>query len=528
MSTASKLGIRVLDKNYNTAQLVGLADYVYVVSSLLGFESLYFGKPVTCFGASFYGGWGLTQDHEAINYQRRSTKVSVEELFAAVFFIYSHYINPVSESSCEIEDVLALLVLQKSCYLENAVPSICVGFPPWKRAYIKRMLYSPRAECYFVSGAKQAARLITGLQTREMCRQGEGIRDAKERIQLVQWGEILKKEISELAKRFDIEKICLEDGFVRSIGLGKYYIPPLSLVRDLAGIYYDASSSSDLEYILSTKEFSEPEFVRASNLIEQLIQDKVTKYNVGEEMVPPRVARLIEDFRSGCKKGGSSEPKPSERNTDCERVIALVVGQVGDDVSVCLGGVGIRSDLELIAEVRKNNPSALIMYKPHPDVVSLNVAATDINVVQRAKAEAIADLTVCDIDIQACLEMVDELHTISSLAGFEALIRGVKVFAYGRPFYSGWGLTVDMAGVERRGRHLTKQALVHAVLIDYPRYMDYESGCFITVEQALNSIGKIKQQSGAAKTQAIPSSKLRRVYLKLRNLTGSLIYGLRD
>lgn len=528
LSVASSLDIHVLDKNYNTAQLVDLADYVYVVSSLLGFEALYFGKPVTCFGVSFYGGWGLTQDHEAISYVRRFTKVSVEELFAAVFFIYSHYINPVSGKPCEVEDALALLVLQKNCYIENSAVSICVGFPPWKRAYIKRMLYSPGVECHFVGNAKQAAGLITGLQKRQFFRQREDVLSARERIQLVQWGEVFKQEINVLAERFDLEKVCLEDGFVRSVGLGKYYIPPLSLVRDLAGIYYDATTASDLENILSTKEFSEPELVRASKLIEQLIQGKVSKYNVGEEMIPPRVARLIEDFRSDSKGGGANNSKFCEENTNREGSIALVVGQVGDDVSVRLGGVSIRSDLELIAEVRKNNPAAIIMYKPHPDVVSLNVAASDINVVQRAQAEAIADITVSDIDIQACLGIVDELHTISSLAGFEALIRGLKVFVYGRPFYAGWGLTVDRAGIERRGRRLTRQALVHAVLIDYPRYMDYQTGCFITVEQALGSIGKIKQQSDAAKTQAIPSSKLRRVYLKLRNLTGSLIYGLRD
>jgi capsular polysaccharide export protein len=65
------------------------------------------------------------------------------------------------------------------------------------------------------------------------------------------------------------------------------------------------------------------------------------------------------------------------------------------------------------------------------------------------------------------------VHTISSLAGFEALLRERTVTVHGRPFYAGWGLTIDRAQQsERRRRTLELDALVTATLMLYPRYLD--------------------------------------------------------
>ncbi len=62
---------------------------------------------------------------------------------------------------------------------------------------------------------------------------------------------------------------------------------------------------------------------------------------------------------------------------------------------------------------------------------------------------------------------------MTSLIGFEALIRGIPVTTYGAPFYAGWGLTVDKSDVPPRRRVQPNiDALAHAVLIDYPRYYD--------------------------------------------------------
>jgi capsular polysaccharide export protein len=73
--------------------------------------------------------------------------------------------------------------------------------------------------------------------------------------------------------------------------------------------------------------------------------------------------------------------------------------------------------------------------------------------------------------------------TMTSLLGFEALVRGVQVVTLGAPFYAGWGLTDDRGDVPpRRRADLTIEGLVYAALIDYPRYFDPLSGSVCPVE----------------------------------------------
>lgn len=74
---------------------------------------------------------------------------------------------------------------------------------------------------------------------------------------------------------------------------------------------------------------------------------------------------------------------------------------------------------------------------------------------------------------------------MTSLTGFEALLRGVPVTTLGAPFYAGWGLTRDLGAVPARrlaGRRPSLEALVHATLVAYPRYRDPVSGRPCTVE----------------------------------------------
>ncbi len=77
----------------------------------------------------------------------------------------------------------------------------------------------------------------------------------------------------------------------------------------------------------------------------------------------------------------------------------------------------------------------------------------------------------------ALIALVDELHVNSSLAGFEALMRGKRVTVHGVPFYAGLGLTVDRGPVPaRRTARRSLDELVAAALLVYPRYLDPETG----------------------------------------------------
>ena len=91
----------------------------------------------------------------------------------------------------------------------------------------------------------------------------------------------------------------------------------------------------------------------------------------------------------------------------------------------------------------------------------------------------------------------DELHTMTSLAGFEALMRGKPVVTYGLPFYAGWGLTEDVQKCERRTRKRTLDELVYMTLIAYPRYLDIDSGEYMTPEMM---VLRLQEQRLAAVT----------------------------
>ncbi|MGF1644795.1 MAG: hypothetical protein ACFCUJ_14235, partial [Thiotrichales bacterium] len=86
----------------------------------------------------------------------------------------------------------------------------------------------------------------------------------------------------------------------------------------------------------------------------------------------------------------------------------------------------------------------------------------------------------------------DEVHTMTSLTGFDALLRGKQVVTYGQPFYAGWGLTRDLADSRtafvRRTRQLELDELVAGALLRYPRYWDWTLRGFTTCEAVLHRI----------------------------------------
>jgi capsular polysaccharide export protein len=255
------------------------------------------------------------------------------------------------------------------------------------------------------------------------------------------WASRLPAGLAEAAARHGIPLIRVEDGFIRSVGLGSDFLPPASLVFDSRGMYFDPSVPSDLEILLREAEFAPPLVARAQRLAAQLVTRGITKYNLaatGPVIAAPAGRRKI-----------------------------LVPGQVEDDLSIALGGGGIRTNLALLAQARASNPDAYILYKPHPDVM----AGHRKGAVPESEARRFADAVVPDASTAALLDLVDEVHTMTSLAGFEALLRGRRVVVYGRPFYAGWGLTIDRL-VQERGRRLSLDELVAGVLILYPRYLD--------------------------------------------------------
>jgi capsular polysaccharide export protein len=235
----------------------------------------------------------------------------------------------------------------------------------------------------------------------------------------------------------------IEDGFIRSAGLGADCVPPLSIVVDDLGVHYDPAHPNRLETLLAEGDFSPDDLDRAARLRRWLVKEGISKYHVGT---------------------GNALPRPGG-----ERPHLLVIGQVEDDRSVLFGGGAVRSNLELLRRVRALAPDAYILYRPHPDVEAGHRRGAIASHIVRQ----FADMVDAASPISALIAMVDDVHVITSLAGFEALLHGKAVTTHGTPFFAGWGLTRDLGSVPaRRGRSLTLDQLTAAVLLSYPRYLD--------------------------------------------------------
>ena len=255
----------------------------------------------------------------------------------------------------------------------------------------------------------------------------------------------------------DVHILRIEDGFLRSVGLGADLIRPLSWVVDGRGIHYDVSWPSDLEHLCATSIFDEAMLDRAAGLRSRIVAAGLSKYNIGTE----------------------SWQRPSS----VEHVI-LVPGQVESDASLLYGALEECTNMGLLQRVRASHPKAYLVYKPHPDVLAgLRAAGQD-----EQSAYRWCDEIVTEVPIASLLMAVDEVHVLTSLAGFEALLRSKPVTCYGQPFYSGWGLTKDIIANPHRHRLLLLDELVSIALITYPLYLSRDKKTLITPEQALDEL----------------------------------------
>jgi capsular polysaccharide export protein len=260
-------------------------------------------------------------------------------------------------------------------------------------------------------------------------------------------------------------------------------------VIDDLGIYFDATRPSRLERLLMESDFSDDLLVRAAVLRKNLIAAKLTKYNVGAQ--------------------NWSRPANAQR-------VILVPGQVDNDASLRYGAPAHLNNEQLLKAVRVANPDALVIYKEHPDVT----AGLRQGKASRDTLQTYCDVWLEDTPMAALLEVVDEVHTITSLAGFEALIRNKRVVCYGQPFYAGWGLTTDMLAFApgRRDRVLSINALVAATLILYPRYISRHTGRFIEVETALEQL--LQWQATGVSTMPMWRQALRKVLIVAARIRG--------
>lgn len=449
--------------------LLKQVDQVYVYTSQMGFEALLLEKPVQCFGLPWYAGWGLTMDRHPNSNElltRRTPHKKLWQLFAAAYLQYVRYRHPDFNQRGDIFDVMPWLVRNRDASQRITGNVYCIGMSQWKKATLKPFFKTPGVQLHFVDSLKT-------LNTKTLPS------DAR----LLIWGSRDIVASTQFAKQKSIPLWRMEDGFVRSVGLGSDLFRPLSLVLDTSGMYYDPASGSDLEQLLQTQEWEEAQLAQAQSYIQAFTQQGFSKYNLG--------GQTLEVHSAG-------------------RTVVLVPGQVEDDASVKYGSPVITTNAALIQAVRQRCPDAYILYKPHPDVVAGNRQG-------HVAPEIIAlyvDQVVADANIVDCIRAADQVHTMTSLTGFEALLHGKAVHCYGGPFYAGWGLTTDYLELAHRARQLTVPQLVYATIFQYPSYiMPPSVGVpgFAAPESVMQWLALQRQKQQVAGKQSWLSKKRRKL-----------------
>jgi capsular polysaccharide export protein len=425
MKQATRLG-----KPAHHATLLRDAHAVYTETSWLGFEALLWRRPVYCFGDAFFHLPGLTENAPGAD---TVPPVTLTQLLDKVFCQQLRWINPDNNQTWPAPVALEWLALQRRQRQAFPQKLYAIGFRRYWRSTVQ--LFFQGCELHFVSSAAKVPSGSTAIL----------------------WGN------RSITLKDNVQLIRLEDGFMRSVGLGALFVRPLSWVADSYGMYFDARQSSALELMLSQHQFSQKLLNRASALITRLSQTGVSKYNTGS--------------------AGWRRPLSQKK-------CILVPGQVESDASIAYGAPGIKRNIDLLKAVRTANSDAYIIYKPHPDVV----AGARLAGQNEDSALNYCDELLLDTDINIVLQQVDEVHVLTSLAGFEALIRGKKVVCYGMPFYTGWGLTEDKQYCQRRKRTLNIEELVAATLICYPIYVSRHSGYYHSAEQTLEDLMLWRQQ----------------------------------
>ncbi|MCO6179004.1 capsular polysaccharide biosynthesis protein [Ciceribacter sp. RN22] len=339
-----------------------------------------------------------------------------------------------------------------------------IGFKPWK-TFMPRWLPESRV-----------IRCVTGVLSLPdfLRRIPQILRGSSSSICV--WSYSAPWYVEFLCRSYSVPLVRVEDGFLRSVGFGSEQTPPLSLCFAEKALYFDATVESDLEHILQTYDFkNNPELIgRARRGISTFVWSRLSKYNAGratdvQVLYGPKTKRRI-----------------------------LVVGQIEGDMSMIKGMTRRMTNNDFVREVVGENPDAQVIYKPHPEALKGLRRRP-----RQSNPNEVRDICLVldeDIALADAFETVDRVYTMTSLSGFEALIRGIPVTCFGSPFYSGWGVTEDREHCPRRTARRSVEEIFAAAYVLYPRYRHPISGEPLEFEGALDLLQRMvaDERSGTA------------------------------
>ena len=323
---------------------------------------------------------------------------------------------------------------------------IAIGFSAWKEEFV-RQFYSGRV-VLFLDKQISLTLLARILKQRD--------------VQYVIWSFKDEELGLDLTECVGHDVWHMEDGFIRSVGRGLDHVPPWSLCLDSKGAYFDASRPSDLEDMLNRfkpERMTKEQRYTAKRLMKKLTELKIDKYNL--------VAHNSSPFKINTPPGA-----------------ILVLGQVEDDHSILRNQNAISTNAELLQRAIDENPKCQIFFKQHPDCLG---ARKRPGFVYLERFESVEEI-LQEMPLAQVLDSFATVYTISSLGGFEALMRGKEVVTFGAPFYAGWQLTDDRVDFPRRQNQLKVEELFYLSYVKYAAYFNPLDGMRLKMEDVLHLI----------------------------------------
>lgn len=261
-----------------------------------------------------------------------------------------------------------------------------------------------------------------------------------------------------MAARRGMRCLLLEDGFLRSVGRSD---PPLSLIPDDLGIYYDAGAPSRIEQ-LASRPITKEEAGRARALATAWREAGLSKYNHAPDYGGPLPHRYV-----------------------------LVVDQTFGDAAIRCGQADEASFARMLDAALDENPDCTLVVKVHPDIFTHGKSGYfDMG---RLSANSRIQVLAEECHASRLLREAEAVYTVTSQMGFEGLLWGKRVRCFGMPFYAGWGLTGDELQAPARRCTISLDQLIHAALIAAPRYVDPDTGARWTAEEAIAFAARQRQ-----------------------------------
>ncbi|MEL6977305.1 MAG: hypothetical protein AAGM38_01310 [Pseudomonadota bacterium] len=333
--------------------------------------------------------------------------------------------DPWDGGTCTAEAALEALRFFRGAAARRPKPVVTIGLSPWKRRNAAPFLSGPEGAPHHRRDPQAALALARRLDA-----------------EIALWGP--SRARADALRREGVAVLLLEDGFIRSVGLGVEHERPASLCLARRALHFEADRLSDFREMLRGFRPDAAMRRRAEAFLAMLIDLRMTKYNLSG---------------AGRRRRAADAPPATAR----ERV--LVVGQVEGDASLRYGGGYAGGNLALLRAARARRPEAMILYKPHPDVL----AGMRRDAASRDAAAALADHIAGDLGALEALDWADSVETMTSQLGFEALLWRKPVICHGAPFYGGLGLTTDLSPRED-AFECDLIRLVAAAFLEYPLY----------------------------------------------------------